>query len=597
MFEKRAQLTLKAEEIEVLSNPDFSSGNHDFLKSLDLKIAAKEADFKKDTDSPEFDLEAEVREHPDSLYIKCFAIKANETNDNGDWFSTEELKKAYQTFIGVPCFTNHQNDDVEKAKGKVIHAWYDDDKDGIMIISRIDAVAYPHLARGIKESYISSTSMGTQVQYSLCSICHNYAAKPTEYCSHIKEMKGKVLSGKTKCIYNKNGSGECPLCGSDKNHQKTIEYKVDAHEKNYELKFIENSFVVNPACSDCGITDVIDTSKFLAKVATLRETLPGLLKVASQQPLVCSDQSCMNLINQDDVQVFETALKQIDLFVNDVKEVDRLQMLKTSADKTSERMADLAKFAGEKELNDLKQALQLISDVSKKMIDQKESIDLEYLEDLVKTMTLLQETTGELDQMGYGRLPEPGTQPDMEGQAQPGAEMQPGMTPTGAPPGVGGSKIETGQTPSGIGTVTGPMAGLNIKFPKMGKRKRINPASTFKVASRQKISLGQRGLRMLPKEKKQLNQIISDLSKDYHEQIPLQTIAAALRSAGYLLVQEDGTSWSGLFLGKEGRANIEIAPLDSVRDGIYSPVINTSLAIYWHQMEQSGLYEITAYLG
>ena len=66
-----------------------------------------------------FDIVKEVKEHPEHLFVKVFAIKKDEVNDNGDYFSEKELKKAAKTFIGVPVFVNHQNDDIEKARGKV----------------------------------------------------------------------------------------------------------------------------------------------------------------------------------------------------------------------------------------------------------------------------------------------------------------------------------------------------------------------------------------------------------------------------------------------------------------------------------------------
>ena len=37
-------------------------------------------------------------EEADSLFVKCFAIKADETNDNGDHFQKDELQKAYGNF-------------------------------------------------------------------------------------------------------------------------------------------------------------------------------------------------------------------------------------------------------------------------------------------------------------------------------------------------------------------------------------------------------------------------------------------------------------------------------------------------------------------
>jgi intein/homing endonuclease len=102
-----------------------------------------------------FDLKQATKEHPDHLYVKIFAIKKDEPNDNGDSFSEGELKKAADTFVGVPLFTNHQNDDVEKARGECVHSWYDEDEGGIFIIGRVDKIAYPRLARGIEEGYIT----------------------------------------------------------------------------------------------------------------------------------------------------------------------------------------------------------------------------------------------------------------------------------------------------------------------------------------------------------------------------------------------------------------------------------------------------------
>jgi hypothetical protein len=129
-----------------------------------------------------FDIKTAIKDHPDHLYIKIFAIKKDEPNDNGDSFSEEELEKAASTFVGVPLFTNHQNDDVEKARGECVHSWYDKKEGGIFIVGRVDKVAYPRLARGIEENYISGTSMGCSVDYSLCSVCHNKAHVADEYC-------------------------------------------------------------------------------------------------------------------------------------------------------------------------------------------------------------------------------------------------------------------------------------------------------------------------------------------------------------------------------------------------------------------------------
>lgn len=471
MFEKRAKATLIP--IEILNTPDFSTGKFDYIKNMHLKVASKEAATSKDGDNSVFDLEAEVKDHPDSLYVKCFAIKANETNDNGDWFSTVELKKAYQTFVGKPVFTNHQNTDVEKARGKVVHSWYDDEKDGIMIIARVDAVAYPHLARGIKEKYMLATSMGAQVSHSLCSICHNFAAKPHEYCGHIKEQKSRKLSGNFECKYHVRGTEEqCPICGSTKEEKRINKVaEIDVHEKNYGINFIENSFVVNPACHDCGVTEVIDVSKFLKKVAEMNAELPVLLKSAATHPISCTDISCMSLINAKDEEMFMTVLGHINNIANRLKDVDKLE--KMSNITLSENMT---KFAGEQELADLRAALDLISNVSKKMIDQKAQVDMEFLSELVESMAKLQSTIDELSQMGYGKLPssseQPASTPVSGAPVSTEGAVAPVLSPDASNPLTGGSKIQSGSAGQ-VGSVTTPLASLKNCVIKTSKKLNI----------------------------------------------------------------------------------------------------------------------------
>lgn len=770
-----------------------------------IKTASKlKAEVNKDGDNPEFDLEAEIKNHSDSLYIKCFAIKADEMNDNGDWFGCEELKKATPTFVGVPLFTNHNNSDIEEARGKVVHAWWDEEKNGIMIIARVDAVAYPKLARSIKENIIVGTSMGAsrghdevsmadgskkrvdalqigdqvythtgkvepitaicktqehsklyhikwsgnptglalsyehpvlilnrediyftkrsekqyrrsieeinneveprfvvasevkyndyvlewidksvmndtdidedmafllgvyaaegycrdnfvefcfgsndknidktreilkdkfegkivdidrtedrngfylriydklcvdkcltyigtgsktkrlhprlkkwnydlqkiflgayldgdgclvkertlksghssgvgamqvssaslqlmkdirqlclrigcpaiirshyrvaskstvmdptteyiehslcinnvisdklkkhsykaasspiikrskfdsffykdyiahkikevvvidnseptyyvqvgdnddensdhsyilndiathncQVAYSLCSVCHNYASVPDQYCSHIRERKTRKFSGKSKCIYKKNGEGECPIC---KEADKSLVHDdILVCEYNYGIKFIENSLVVNPACHDCGVTEVIDPQSFLQKVAYISERLPRLLKAYSSSNLICDDKKCV-------------------------------------------------KVAGQDELNKLNQALDLMTQVSESMLKQRAQLDLEFLEDLIESLSKLQQLTDELTQQGYGRLqsvsPE-GAEVPLSGGEQPVMEPVP-------------SQITTG--PAGVGTVTSPMAKKKIDLTKL---------SSFLRKNRKMLNLG-----------------------------------------------------------------------------------------------------------
>ncbi len=153
-----------------------------------IKTASKNIDSE---DLGGFDLKQAKKEHPDFLFVKIFAIKKDEPNDNGDAFSEEELKKAANTFVGVPLFTNHQNDDVEKARGECVHSWYDEKDGGIYIVGRVDKVAYPRLARGIETGYVTGTSMG-------CFLGHNRVLMSDGSYKEIKDVRknDKVITHK-----------------------------------------------------------------------------------------------------------------------------------------------------------------------------------------------------------------------------------------------------------------------------------------------------------------------------------------------------------------------------------------------------------------
>ncbi|KKN17264.1 hypothetical protein LCGC14_0967700 [marine sediment metagenome] len=371
-FKKKA--TFKIDKITPLNNP---TGWEMFNLPDRIKTASRDIEGE---DLGGFDLKQATKEHPDHLYIKIFAIKKDEPNDNGDAFNEYELKQAFHTFIGVPIFTNHQNDDVEKARGKCIHSWYSDEKGGIFIIATIDKVAYPKLARGIEEGYIVGSSMGTSVEKSVCSVCHNLAHVADEYCSCVKERKNRKFSGSIKCRYydSKVQTDEkCPLCGSTKDDIKVLNHKDQMiYEHNYGLKFIENSFVVNPACHDCGVHCILHVPNVQKKVASLRKSVDNLIKYSTDPEFV-------------------------------EKNIDNLE-----------------KIGGVQELNELKESMDKLEGVVKSMMKQKENVSYEYVSDIVKAISDVQGITDELTEMGYGALPSPEVLASEEG-AEPAAFPEP----------------------------------------------------------------------------------------------------------------------------------------------------------------------------
>lgn len=418
-IEKKASFTSER-PVWVLNVPQ----GHDW-DIFNKKSLNKYASVRKDKalDLGGFDIKAAVDQNPDHLFVKVFAIKKDEVNDNGDAFSEKELMAAAPTFIGCPVFCNHQNDDVEKARGKVVHAWYDNKDGGIYTINMVDKIAYPKLARGIEEGYITGTSMGCSVEYSLCSACHNKAHTANEYCSHVANGKNRKVSGKFKNAYHDSPSKPMdpdPITGKTASQEEIFNHDgMKVFEWNFGIKFIEDSFVVNPACHSCIVHDILNASEFHNKVASLQGRVE---KIAHD--MECND-GC-----------------------------------------------SLEKTAGQQELMMLNSAMDQLENVSKSMMAQKMQVSMDYVSDLVKTLADIQNITDELTEMGYGQLQSPSSDqvnaqtvlPTDEGMMNAGQPQFPApeqpQQPV-APPAPQSSETSSGQLGGGLGTVTKPKLSSN----------------------------------------------------------------------------------------------------------------------------------------
>ena len=102
------------------------------------------------------------------------------------------------------------------------------------------------------------------------------------------------------------------------------------------------------------------------------------------------------------------------------------------------------------------------------------------------------------------------------------------------------------------------------------------------------------------KERKVLNNAVNEaLPGNYYKGIPIDLFQDALNKEGFVLIQEDGTRWSGMFLGAEGEAFMEMGRLKDGRtvNGMvtYKAVDNSGLRMTWYEMS-SGKYEIVKYI-
>ena len=178
------------------------------------------------------------------IYVRSRAISSR-CNDNFDEFPAEEIKRAYATFVGKPVFVNHHNEDHRRARGVILDAVLHEDvnPDGspdtwVEVLMEVDAVKFPKLAKAILAGHIDRTSMGTDVAYSICSVCANRAASPMDYCKHIPAMKGQTV-WQTTASGKKEGTLVRELC--------------------YGLHFFENSLLVedpaDPTAFFLGVDD------------------------------------------------------------------------------------------------------------------------------------------------------------------------------------------------------------------------------------------------------------------------------------------------------------------------------------------------------
>ena len=193
------------------------------------------------------------------LWVRARAIDADTVNANGDYFSKEELIKeieykgekipAYKTFEGVPIYTNHKNDDIEEAKGKVVYAEWDEKENCVWVTFFVDEDAYPGIVRGIRQGYMHDVSMGCQVESGTCSVCDHNATTEKEYCKHMEKYKGK----------------SCPDAGGSK-----------AYEKNHGLKFIELSVVGDGAFERCEISEIYDVDELLESALQIEKRVSAI---------------------------------------------------------------------------------------------------------------------------------------------------------------------------------------------------------------------------------------------------------------------------------------------------------------------------------
>lgn len=104
--------------------------------------------------------------------------------------------------------------------------------------------------------------------------------------------------------------------------------------------------------------------------------------------------------------------------------------------------------------------------------------------------------------------------------------------------------------------------------------------------------------RLNPKINKRINIEFSRLLDGrYFEMVPISEIMSIMEQQGVVLLQEDDTRFEGFISGREGRASINVGDINNVDDdGVYVQFTNSMLILTWYKMEETGRFEVVAYL-
>lgn len=164
-------------------------------------------------------------------------------NNNHDCWSRPVLLKSYKTFVGAHSFVEHVQ--IEKlSKGRIIDAVARDVGDSIYVdILVANDRKHEELCSKIESGELSTLSMGCSIDGSTCTKCGHWAADETEFCDHVRYMKGNYF-------YDEDGVRRrvAELCGDE------------SLDPTGGVQFVEGSWVKLPAFEGAVARGVLDIS-------------------------------------------------------------------------------------------------------------------------------------------------------------------------------------------------------------------------------------------------------------------------------------------------------------------------------------------------
>ena len=220
-----------------------------------------------------------------------FVLTHTGTNRNGDHFTANELKQAAETAVGKKIDLSHSQE-FRDIVGGIVEATFIEDGEN----SRVECVgelymeeseparlAYKLMKRGI----VSYVSMECDYEEGECSVCRKKIKNKSEYCSHLKNFKGREFKGKP-CfeilrgvaftgmgLLDREGADERAEIKQVANHKSEHEGDIMADEKTKETKAAETPPAPNEL-SEAEKAKLIKTQQ--VEIERLSKELEGLKK-------------------------------------------------------------------------------------------------------------------------------------------------------------------------------------------------------------------------------------------------------------------------------------------------------------------------------
>lgn len=176
-------------------------------------------------------------------------------NDNVDAWERGVIANDWRSFIGAENYLEHVQIP-SLSKGKIIDAALRDVGDSLYTdILVATARKHADLLRRIESGDLNAMSMGCICDYTICSKCGNKAVDEAQLCSCIRYSKGNVFIG-------------------DDGHQRKIAELCGHRSDPGSVRFIEASWVANPAFRGAVTRNLLSLPELSRKAATKQFFMP-----------------------------------------------------------------------------------------------------------------------------------------------------------------------------------------------------------------------------------------------------------------------------------------------------------------------------------